>query len=315
MRDAIDRFLLGCAEAAIDVPLPRYMDWAFESLSSVIRFEAAGWGIGTHAPPVTHFIHLAGVSPALLLAYEAGVVEIDYIRAASASRPGVTINDFDIRDSFPDAAADIDARISTPFGLEQTLATTIPAQAGLVHFILLWRRRRFDPFAEEERQLAERLKPHMVAGWRVAQRLYLAQRAARHDAGHALVDALGALHSFDGGFVRLVRRAFPDWGGRRLPEALVTLVPAGGGAVPGLVLSAERSGALFALTVRARGEDPLTPAERAAAELYASGMSYRAVAQRLGRAPGTVRNQIARAYARLGVQSKVALAERLSRRG
>jgi DNA-binding CsgD family transcriptional regulator len=314
MGDAIDRFILGCAEAALDVPMPRYMDWAFEALAPLLRFEAAGWGIGTHAPPVTHFIHLAGVSPDLLLAYEAGVVEIDYIRAASAAAPGRTINDADIRDGHAEAAAAIDERISAPFGLEQTLATTLPAPAGLVHFILLWRRRRFDPFTEEDRQLAERLKPHMVAGWRVAQRLHLAGRAATADSGHALVDALGAIHSFDGGFVRLVRRAFPDWGGSRLPDTLVALLPRGG-TVPGLSLDVERSSALLALTVRARREDPLTPAERAAAELYAAGHSYRVVAERLGRAPGTVRNQIARAYARLGVNTKVALAERLSRRG
>ncbi|WP_448581615.1 helix-turn-helix transcriptional regulator [Thermaurantiacus sp.] len=313
MGDAPDRFILACAQAALDVPLARYMDWAFDALSGLVRFEAAGWGIGTHTPPVTHFVHLLGVPPELLLAYEAGVAEIDYIRQASAARPGVTINDFDIRDSFPDAAAEIDARISAPFALAQTLATTLPAEAGLVHFILLWRRTRFDPFSEADRQLAERLKPHMVAGWRVAQRLHLMQRAAGGDLGHhALVDRLGALHSFDNGFVRLVRRAFPDWGGGRLPDALGTLLPKGG-TVPGLSLGVERSGALLALTVRAQRPDPLTPAERAAAELYAAGLGYRAVAERLERAPGTVRNQIARAYKRLGVNTKVALAERLAK--
>lgn len=313
MTAPVDRFLIDCAIAATDVPLPRYMDWAFETLASLVRFDSAGWGIGTHVPPVTHAVHLRGVPPAMLLAYEAGVAELDYIRAAAAAAPGTTINDFDIRDAFPEAAALIDDRISAPFAIEQTLATSVPHDpvSGLQHLILLWRARRFDPFDEAERQLVERCVPHMVAGYRTAQRLYLATAAAGEAArGQALVDALGGLHSFDDRFVRILRHHWPEWSDGRLPPALAQLV-AGEGIVPGLMVEVTPRGPLFAMSIAERRVDPLTPAQRRVAELYAGGMTHRQIAAALGLAPATVRNQVARVFARLGVDSKLALAERL----
>jgi DNA-binding CsgD family transcriptional regulator len=312
---AVDRFLLDCAAAAIEVPLPRYMDWAFDALQPLLRFDSACWGIGTHDPPVTHLVHLRGVPPAMLIAYEAGIVELDYIRAAAAAAPGTTINDYDIRDAFPAAAAAIDDRISAPFAIEQTLATSLPhdATGGLQHLVLLWRAKRFDPFDEAERALVERCVPHMVAGYRTAQRLFLATTAAREAArGQALVDARGFLHSFDDRFVRIVRRQWPDWGDGGLPEPLAQAVAAGGdSSLPGLDVKARAGGPLWAVSLAERRIDPLTPAQRRVAELYAGGMTHRQIAAALGLAPATVRNQVARTFARLGVDNKLALAERL----
>lgn len=315
MPASVDRFLLDCAAAALEVPLPRFMDWTFEALAPLLRFDSAGWGIGTHDPPVTHAIFLRSVPPAVMIAYEAGIAQIDYIRQAAAAMPGTTINDFDIRDAFPAAAAAIDAQISAPFALEQTLATSLPHDpiSGLQHLILIWRARRCDPFNEPERQIAERCVPHMVAGYRTAQRLFLATSAARDAArGQALVDARGMLHSFDDRFVRILRRHWPEWGGGRLPEPLALAVAAGVDAnLPGLDAQVMVRGLLMAVSLAERRVDPLTPAQRRVAELYASGMTHRQISAALGLAPATVRNQISRTFARLAVDSKLALAERL----
>jgi len=51
--------------------------------------------------------------------------------------------------------------------------------------------------------------------------------------------------------------------------------------------------------------------ELQAARLYASGLTYRAIAAQLGVAPATVRNQLRAGFAKLGVSSKVELARRL----
>lgn len=315
MAASVDRFLLDCAAAALDVPLPRYMDWAFDALAQLVRFDSAGWGIGTHHPPVTHAVHLRGVPPAMLIAYEAGSVEVDYIRAAAAAAPGTTINDSDIRDNFPEARAAIRAFISIPFGLEQALATSLPhdAVSGLQHLVLLWRADYHDPYNEQERALVERCVPHMVAGYRTAQRLFLATAASREAVrGEALVDARGALHSFDARFVKILRRHWPDWGDGRLPEPLLRTVTEGTAAdLAGLDVQISAHGLLTAVSLAERRIDPLTPAQRRVAELYAGGMTHRQIAAVLGLAPATVRNHVARVFARLGVDSKVALADRL----
>jgi DNA-binding CsgD family transcriptional regulator len=292
------------------------MDWAFDALGSLVRFDSAGWGIGTHQPPVSHLVHLRGVPPVMLMAYESGMVELDYIRAAAAAAPGTTINDADVRDNFPEARAAIRAFISIPFGLEQALATSLPHDglSGLQHLVLLWRADYHDPFNEQERALVERCVPHMVAGYRTAQRLFLATVAARAAVrGEALVDARGALHSFDGRFVRILREHWPDWCDGRLPEPLLRAVAEGTGArLPGLDVEVSSHGLLTAISLASRRPDPLTPAQRRVAELYAGGMTHRQIAAALGLAPATVRNHVAMAFRRMGVDSKLALARRLA---
>jgi DNA-binding NarL/FixJ family response regulator len=118
------------------------------------------------------------------------------------------------------------------------------------------------------------------------------------------------LHSFDDGFVRLVRQVFSDWGDPGLPAAMMPVL-GGGAAPPGLAVTVASDGPWLRLVVSRRQALPLTGAQRRVAELYAEGRDHRAIAAELGLAPATVRNQIAAAYRRLGVNDKVALARRL----
>ena len=317
MPDGVDRYLIDCAAAAVEVPLPRYMDWALEALAPLLRFDSSAWGIGTHAPPVSHLVHLRGVPPAMLLAYDAGIAEVDYIRHAAAAAPGTTINDFDIRDTHPDAAATIDDRISAPFAIEQTLATSLPhgGRSGLHHFILLWRAKRFDPFDEADRRLVERCIPHMVVGYRIAQKLALT-RLAKATTGYALVDNCGVLHSFDDRFIRIVRDHWPDWADPTVPPPLAAAIAGGEAyALPGLAVQADSHGLLHAVTIAKRRTSPLTPAQQRVAALYAAGYTHRQIADQLGLAPATVRNQVQRIFERLGIGSKLALAEWLREAG
>ncbi len=309
----VDAFLLACAQAAADVPAASYMDWAFDALGGVLRFETACWGIGTHEPPTTHAVHLRGLPPALLLAYEAGIAPIDFNRITAAATPGRTINDDDVRDAFPDVMPRIKESICIPFGIANSLTTSLPQGAGspLHHLILVWRSRPDDVFSEGERQTMQRCAPHMVAGLRLAQALDLARAGARPDAGQALVDGRGALHSFDAAFVKVVRSAFPDWAEPVLPAPLAAML-AGGPAPDGLAVDIANEGLLQRICVRQQAALPLTPAQLRVVRLYSDGLSHRAIAEQLGLAPATVRNHVAMAFRRLGVDSKLALARRLA---
>ena len=60
--------------------------------------------------------------------------------------------------------------------------------------------------------------------------------------------------------------------------------------------------------------DDLTPSETRIAELAASGLTNRAVAERLLISPKTVEASLARAYAKLGIRSRAELGARLGPR-
>jgi DNA-binding CsgD family transcriptional regulator len=59
----------------------------------------------------------------------------------------------------------------------------------------------------------------------------------------------------------------------------------------------------------------LTPAEQGVVRLALTGLSNRAIARRRGCAPRTVANQLASAYARLGIGSRAELAAWAAREG
>ena len=58
--------------------------------------------------------------------------------------------------------------------------------------------------------------------------------------------------------------------------------------------------------------DSLAPRQREAAELVAQGFTHKQAAQRLGRSPATVRNQMQEVYRKLNVQNVAALAQALA---
>ena len=74
-------------------------------------------------------------------------------------------------------------------------------------------------------------------------------------------------------------------------------------------LVATCEGAATPALVRAGGPVPLTSREREIAVLAASGLSSKDIAGRLYLSPRTVDNNLARAYTKLGVNDRAALAD------
>ena len=110
---------------------------------------------------------------------------------------------------------------------------------------------------------------------------------------------------------------WPDWDGDFLPERLRDLIHRPGEhtlADRKLVVRCEngpkfRGLGLRKITLRRlRHYDQLTPREREVARALAMGKSHKHVAEQLGIAPATVRNQIRSIYSKLEIDNKVSLA-------
>jgi DNA-binding NarL/FixJ family response regulator len=107
-------------------------------------------------------------------------------------------------------------------------------------------------------------------------------------------------------------------GGRapRLPAPLAEWLQAAarGGDWVGQALKAELTPVndLFLLALRPRaGGDLLSARERAVAQLYAGGATYREIAERLSLAPATVRAHLRNVFGKLGAHNKAEVAEKL----
>ncbi|MCV2360015.1 helix-turn-helix transcriptional regulator [Paucibacter sp. TC2R-5] len=139
------------------------------------------------------------------------------------------------------------------------------------------------------------------------------QDSARAQRASALVNAQGGIETADPQFLTLLRLQWADMGSRQLPLPLLDALKRGvsfrGQQVE---VSARRQEHLWVCSAKPVDTlAALTPGESAVARRYAAGLSSKEIARELGVAPNTVRTQITRAYAKLQVHDKAALAQRL----
>lgn len=189
---------------------------------------------------------------------------------------------------------------------------------GELEAISLFRANPNAHFGAGQSSLLTRLAPHLLEALAINRALAL--RAHGQDSGRggvAIVREDGLLLYCDGAMWTQLQDEWPDWRGPRLPSPLwLALVKSGSpGHVGGLVrFAASRIGSLLFLSVeRVCPLDRLTAREIAVARMYGAGKSYKEIAQQTKLSPATVRNYLARVYAKLKISGKAELAVLLAR--
>lgn len=186
-------------------------------------------------------------------------------------------------------------------------------------FLALHRRDATCAFTEDERELKQCLMPHladMVQVNRVMQIASLRADAPDSRMAMAVVDEVGMLHATDPGIGSLLRIEWPDWEGPFLPKPVLATLLDGRERHFGtsLMFTFQRVRETALVTVNRRTPaDTLSPRERAVANEFANGKSYKEVAQRLGISPATVRHHLRGTYEKLGVGDKGELSRLLNR--
>ncbi len=173
-------------------------------------------------------------------------------------------------------------------------------------------------YSESERRFADALMPHLIEAWNTCAMRFVTSAPNDEDVtARAVTDRGGSIHNAEPGFTDLIRVEFPEWTGPVLPQQCIrgTAGP-GDGAFRGreIVLIPLRrlaDGMRLVGIRRLNAGSLLTPRELTVAREFAAGRTYTEIANGLGSAPKTVRNQLQSVYAKLGVKTKVALVKRL----
>jgi DNA-binding CsgD family transcriptional regulator len=168
-------------------------------------------------------------------------------------------------------------------------------------------------FDDEERQLLALLASQACGAWLAAERTLLLRHMSRPGCSAALVDREGCVRAVSGAFYEALRASWPEWRESRVPAALRATSPEGNVSVRrGLRWTVESvDGLLLVVGERIGAAAVLTDRERTVATAVLEAGSQRAAAQRLRISGNTVRNTLARVYAKLGVRDRVELALRL----
>lgn len=296
-------------------PIDAFQDAALELIKPVLPFDSAMWGTATMMATGVdiHTIHLYRSSPEMLCEYEQHKVHdssaqtvLAHPRATAAFHTASGVQDAGLRDFLG------------RYGHENIFisASTDPL-TQFVHAISLFRADRDAHGQQGECQWLERLRPHLMQALALNRATHLqrwAPAASGLPRGLAIADLRGVVYHADPEFEALLRAEWSAWRGGALPSILLSPMLAGAEGYVGdtLVVRGQAQHGLLFLRARSRClADNLSARERAVGLLMAQGLTHKQVAQRLNRAPATVRNHIQAIYTKLAVSNISGLIEAL----
>lgn len=308
MDEALQHVVSRLYTAGVDRPATEFQGWALRQLQLVIPHDAAVWGMGNGERGRFHNVKVFGVDQGFADALQQWLPQ-NPIFPVLAERLGRPV---DMTEVWPDArlhASDIYQQCFRPFRIERILSSGhVDARCGLHTLLSLYRFDRERRFSQLDRQRFEVAAFHLIAAYSHAYFLHLARpMSERSERPAAVVDPEGYLREAQAEFVALLERHYPQWRGHRLPFPLPEDDrPRCEG---GLWRQRQALGDVFVLRVwRETPLDRLTSRERQVVLAVCRGLSHKEVGRELGLAPTTVSSHLYRAYAKLGVGSRSALA-------
>ncbi len=320
MSSLLSQILLGVYRAARGTPSPIFKRVVLDLVREHLPFDSAVWGTFVHTPQGAriHTGYLFHQPPEMRENYDR-IAQHDDLNLATVMNPGVTIRA--AIEDYEGKAHPLILDHMSRFGIERALATSREEPVlKLWSAVAIYRRRENPLFTEAERTLKEELMPHLVEAWHLNAFQFLDRDSGAVPSvrrARALLDAEGFVYNAEPGFADLLRLEFPGWEGPQAPESIARSAIGDEHLGKGAVISSVRSMPDGLRLFEARDAstiDQLSPRERTVALSFAKGFTYREIAADLAVSPATVRNQLRSAYTKLGVSTKLELAERITGR-
>ena len=286
-----------------------FQQQALESMQEVIQFDASGWG--EHANTPSNLIALRAHLYELPPEFHEDINEVQYLNPIvpqALQFPSRTINVH-----IEDASLNADERFKAvvhKYDAVYNLFTVVKQKENLfIYTIGLLRKSSNKKFNETERQITERLIPHLIEAFRLCRRFNMQKQLIKQwetNRGVATCDQHGLLHDADDSFVELVKVDWPDWQGAQLPDDLTT------GLNHNLPYKSKQAfyrwtllGDLYFLVgTKLNKLQQLSDREFQIASLYSNGQTHNEIADQLSIAPATARNHLANIYEKLELDSK-----------
>lgn len=309
--EGVQRLVSRLYRAGVERPAEDFQRWALQQLKVLVPHDAAVWGMGHAGRGRFHNVKVFGVDQDYAQALERWL-EHNPIYPKLAEKPGEPV---DMRDVFEDRdfyKSRIYRKCFRPYGVERILSSGhMDPRCGLYTLLSLYRFDRDNPFDAQEREYFRLVSYHMTHACSHNYFLHIARPASEgSDRPAAVVDGEGVLHEAQPEFIALLAQHMPDWQGMHLPEAISAELGSQGNCVVGeLCVEIEPLADLYLLRIwQETPLDRLTTREREVVYAVSRGLSHKEAGRELGLAPTTVSSHLYRAYAKLGVGSRSALA-------
>lgn len=304
--EAMGQLLLALHKLPQQVGFTEFQDAALTLLAKTLHFDSAWWGL---VSGLNIHTEIRFNLPDTYRDDWEQVKNLDPIAVATSTRPFVTfrINE-DGLSGYPELQ-----QMLRPYGIHHVLSTqTREADLGLQAFISVYR--KDPPFSEADRLLKQAVMPHLIHALHLSWRKHL--ETSLFDisgpsplAASAITDATGLIFSAEELFARFMTVEWPRWRGPILPEPLLHHLKGGGDYRGRKIRIGFRnvSGLILGRVSERRLISELTARELAVAELYAEGLTHKAIARDLNIAPTTARHYIRTVFNKLQIKNKAEL--------
>lgn len=308
---SFSHLLLKLYRAAGTTSIKEFREFALREVQLHLPFDGVMWSSTSLAGPrPSRYVWvLGGVSPEMLQLIDsysdddsgALVFARESLGEPIVVRPG---------ESIPDTLM---AALSTHSGMREVMMLAQRSETVDQFTVLTFGRREGrSSFSADDRAFMRLIAPHLEAMVMQNFECQIMAAMVSHIAGELglAVVAGEALILKEARFTQLMRKAWPDWTGTRLPSPLLQALKAHssflshGGVgfylVPG-------DGLLLLMATPASALHTLTPREFSVASQFAHGKSYKEVARAHGLSPETVRSRLRSVYEKLSIADKTDL--------
>lgn len=297
--------------------IEQFMPAALSVVGAEIGFRSAWWGwvcepASDQTPPRVHLSGCKGL-PDCFAQDWAAVASDDRFARASLQAPGTVLRFSADPTITPHEPV---GRFAQRHDLFHSMALSAPESAsGMMFFIVAYRGISDPAFSEDDATLFGEFAQHLLQLTQHNLREVMALASESHAAGLGLIGSQGSPLFLGSDLCRQIGQQWPDWDGCTLPNELQAQLTEAPCAMP---LGAETieirpHGGRFLIRMSAeRSSALLAPRQRRVAVLYATGRSYKEIAQILSLSPATVRTYLRDCYARLGVSNRIALSGALT---
>ena len=318
--DDANELLLRLYALSKEQPIEHFQNAALMLLKPVVAFDAGIWGAATICTNGIdiHSFHLYDKTPDMVADYE----EVKHLDTASsgmfdqaqATRAFHTNSFFEGHAKRP--IRDFMTKYEQPhFLLSTELKAQTSSTSTVLNWITLYRTKQNAHYSPADVGRLQMFAPHFTQALSLNRILHLGKVAEsgkrnRNETLHAtgMADLKGNLYGHDANFMALVSKASgEDYANTtHLPANLIAKLKQGKKTFvwQHLIVRLHVEHGLIIIKLREQTlADALTPREKQIALLIAQGRTYKQVASTLGRATGTVRNQIQTIYGKLCVNN------------